>query len=174
MRSHIQQHVMRFCAMWPAMAAIGFVLAYAALAAAPQSAQPAADKPVTFEAASVKPSAPLPASGGDGFTIGRKQPGGRRSGGPGTDDPGRIHYPRTNLTDLLAEAYDIPRFQVQGPNWLDEERFDIDATMPPETTKAQFHVMLQNLIVESSRCRCAGRRKNFPVTLSWWPRTGQR
>jgi uncharacterized protein (TIGR03435 family) len=148
--------------MWPAMAAIGFLLAYAAHAAAPQSAQQAADKHVTFDAASVKPSASLPAAGGEGFTIGRKQPGGRRSGGPGTGDPGRIHYPRTNLKDLLAEGYDMPRFQVQGPNWLDEERFDIDATMPPETTKAQFHIMLQNLIVERFKMAMRRETKEIP------------
>ena len=103
---------------------------------------------LTFEVASVKLSASMRGAGGQEVSTSHKQSGGRRSGGPGTDDPGRIHYSRTGLKDLLVEAYEVANFQIRGPNWLDEERVDIDAVMPPHTTKTQFHVMLQNLIVE--------------------------
>jgi uncharacterized protein (TIGR03435 family) len=49
---------------------------------------------------------------------------------------------------LLMAAYDVKVFQVAGPAWLDTERFEIDATMAPGTTKEQFRVMLQNLLAE--------------------------
>jgi len=34
--------------------------------------------------------------------------------------------------------------QISGPSWTEEDRFDIVATMPNGTTKAQFPTMLQN------------------------------
>ena len=58
------------------------------------------------------------------------------SGGPGTKDPGRIRYPFMSLKNLLMNAYDVKAFQITGPVWLDTERFDIDATMPPDTCVA--------------------------------------
>ena len=101
-----------------------------------------ADKSVTFEAASVKPAAPLVPDGrGRIMLVGP-------TGGPGTKDPGRIRYPFMSLRQLLTNAYDVKPFQIVGPAWLDSERFDIMATMPPETTKEQFRVMLQNLMIE--------------------------
>jgi uncharacterized protein (TIGR03435 family) len=94
------------------------------------------DESLKFEAASVKPATPpkgmIPMP----------------SGGPGTKDPGRVHYPYMSLKYLLMAAYDVKVFQVSGPAWLDTERFEIDATMAPGTTKEQFRVMLQNLLAE--------------------------
>src|ERR1700681_1519458 len=97
------------------------------------------DKSLTFDAASVKPaSPPVPDGRGRIMMMGP-------TGGPGTKDPGRIRYPNMSLKNLLMNAYDVKNFQIAGPAWLDTERFDIPATMPPDTTKEQFRVMLQNL-----------------------------
>ena len=52
------------------------------------------------------------------------------------------------LKNLLTTAYDVKNFQISGPGWLDTERFEINAVMPPETTKEQFKVMLRNLLAE--------------------------
>lgn len=101
-----------------------------------------ADKPLSFEAASVKAAdMPKPDGGGRIFIA-------PPSGGPGTRDPGRIRYPFINLKQLLTIAYDVKSYQISGPAWLDSERFEITATMAPETTTEQFHVMLQNLLAE--------------------------
>jgi hypothetical protein len=100
---------------------------------------------LTFDAATVRPVTTPMLGGGDGKTrtskTGREKPG----GGPGSTDPGRIHYPSVTLKNLLTTAYDVKDSQVLGPDWLDTERFAVEATMPKETTKEQFHVMLQNL-----------------------------
>src|SRR2546429_698174 len=98
------------------------------------------DKSLSFDAASIKPAIP-PTPNGRGMTFFRGP-----SGGPGTKDPGRINYPNMSLKNLLMNAYDVKNYQITGPSWLDTERFDINATMPPETTKEQFRVMLQNLL----------------------------
>ena len=64
-------------------------------------------------------------------------------------DPGRAHYSAASLKNLLMEAYDLGlAFELSGPNWLDSSSFEIDVTMPPGTTGAQFRVMLRNLLAE--------------------------
>jgi uncharacterized protein (TIGR03435 family) len=47
---------------------------------------------------------------------------------------------------LLLKAYDLKPSQIVGPDWLDTEYFQNEATMPPETTNEQFRAMLQNLL----------------------------
>jgi len=104
---------------------------------------PVAAQPLTFDAASVKPAAP-PGPDSNGRVRSGRGPG----GGPGANDPGRIHYPGISLKNLLMNAYDVKTFQVGGPNWLPTELFQVDATMPPDTSREQFRVMLQNLLAE--------------------------
>lgn len=117
----------------------------------------AADQSLTFDAASVKPAEmPKPDARG------RIMLGGP-SGGPGTKDPGRIHYPFMSLKQLLTVAYDVKSYQVNGPVWLDSERFEITATMPPQTTKEQFHVMLQNLLAERFKMTVHKETKELPM-----------
>lgn len=116
-----------------------------------------ADKPLTFEAASVKPATP-PKPDGRGMIM-MQGP----SGGPGTKDPGRIRYPNMTMKNLVMTAYDMKNFQIVGPAWLDTERFDIDATMPPDTTKEQFHSMLQNLLAERFKLTIHRETKELPM-----------
>ena len=114
----------------------------------------AAQERLTFEAASVKPWAlPSGGGGGGGVSIMGKAPDGvrpdnRPTGGPGTTDPGRIHYPRVTAQFLLVQAYGVNDYQIAGPDWIDRQFFDIDATMAPGTTKEQFQAMLQNLLAD--------------------------
>ena len=113
---------------------IGFVFCCCALA----SGQ-------TFEAASVKPF--------DGSVVARMTPEERRSvatpsGGPGSKDPGRIHYLGVSLQYLVLKAFDLNDFELQGPDWLNAGHCTVDATLPPGSTPAQFHAMLRNLLIE--------------------------
>jgi len=111
-----------------------------------------ADKRLTFDAASVKRAiAP------DGVTVfGDTFDGAtpeqirklKRTGGPGTGDPGRIHYPLVSLKQLLELAWEGSYSGIKGPDWLDTQTVAVDATMPPETTKEQFREMLQSLIID--------------------------
>jgi len=87
--------------------------------------------------------------------------GGR--GGPGTPDPTRYTTSNFPLKMLLARAYGVKEFQVQGPSWLDSERFDIVAKIPPGTTKEQFNVMLQNLLIERFKITLHHETKELPV-----------
>ncbi|HEU5020316.1 MAG TPA: TIGR03435 family protein [Bryobacteraceae bacterium] len=92
-----------------------------------------------FEAASVKPSPP-PSGRGMRLINGR--------GGPGSNDPGRIRFSNASLAQIVARAYDIKNYQLIAPDWLNQERFDIDAKVPEGATKEQANIMLQNLLAE--------------------------
>jgi uncharacterized protein (TIGR03435 family) len=114
-------------------------------------AQSTATNPLTFDAASVKPAVVPPGVtvSGTSITSTRREDflRMRNTGGPGTNDPGRIHYPLASLKMLLSRAYDS-YFEIKGPGYLDTEVVQIDATMPPDTTKEQFKEMLRSLIVD--------------------------
>jgi len=61
------------------------------------------------------------------------------------------------------DAYDVKSLQIQGPAWLDTQRFDLNATMPPETTKEQFRSMLQNLLAERFKLTIHRETKELPM-----------
>jgi uncharacterized protein (TIGR03435 family) len=84
-------------------------------------------------------------------------------GGPGTNDPGRINYEGVTLKDLLSTAYAVKNFQVQGPAWLDTERFNVVAKVPEGTTKEQFNVMLQNLLTERLQVGLHHEQRDFSI-----------
>ena len=112
----------------------------------------AAGKALTFDAASVKPtSVPDGVRLMDDGRVGVRKGSGihipLNTGGPGTGDPGRIHYPIITLKQLLRRAWDS-YYEIDGPGWLDSQTVAVEATMPPKTTKAQFQEMLRNLIIE--------------------------
>ncbi|MBS1855384.1 MAG: TIGR03435 family protein [Acidobacteria bacterium] len=93
----------------------------------------AQDAPPAFEVASIKQAAP--------------QPQGRmmvRMGG----DAGRVDYASVSLKDVLARAYNVKRFQITGPSWLDSERYDITAKVPDGVNPDKIPVMLQALLAE--------------------------
>jgi uncharacterized protein (TIGR03435 family) len=118
-------------------------------AAPVQPIPPQPPKPLNFDAASVKPtSVPDGIIIGDGKRLMRKGAGlqmPRNTGGPGTADPGRIHFPLITLKELLRRAYS-QYYEINGPGWMDSQAFAVEATMPAETTREQFEEMLRNLI----------------------------
>lgn len=123
-------------------------------------AQPASTqaKTPTFDAASIKPATPLASGVTDdaGRTIARKQPG----RGGDSEHPGRIHY-QEGLTRLLMRAYNVAYYQIQGPDSL-HTMYVVDAIMPPETTKEQSRLMLQNLLVERFKLVAHRETKEVP------------
>ncbi|HEX3747088.1 MAG TPA: M56 family metallopeptidase [Bryobacteraceae bacterium] len=127
-----------------AILALGLPLAYVIAAA---------QERLTFEAASVKTTTAPPglvvANGRVAFLTDAHVDSSlyANKGGPGSDDPGRIHYPLIPVTALLKRAY-RGYFDVRTPDWADTEVLAVDATMPPTTTKQQFQKMLQNLLVD--------------------------
>lgn len=87
----------------------------------------------------------------------------QRRGGPGTDDPGQFTYPQAPLSGLLAVAYGVRPDQISGPDWLNTERYDVVAKVPPNATKDQFDLMLQDLLAKRFHVVLHHETKDFPV-----------
>jgi uncharacterized protein (TIGR03435 family) len=104
--------------------------------------------PPAFEVASIKPAAPQ--------TMGRMMV---RMGG----DAGRVDYANVSLKDVLARAYDVKRYQITGPSWLDSERYDITAKVPDGVPKEQIPAMLQVLLSERFKMTIHRETKEQPV-----------
>jgi uncharacterized protein (TIGR03435 family) len=102
----------------------GMIALFAACAVfgQPQNARPA------FEAASVK----LNTSGtGDSSTHGSK---------------GQVVFTNQTLKRLIERAYNLKPFQVTGPDWMENVRFDIAAKFPPDTKNDDRLPMLRTLL----------------------------
>jgi uncharacterized protein (TIGR03435 family) len=91
----------------------------------------------SFEVASVKRSTPETGSGA------------RSTGAiPRQQETGRINYPNVKLKSVIALAYGVAPDQISGPQWLDDERYDIVATLPAGASQDQIPMMLQHLLTE--------------------------
>lgn len=88
------------------------------------------------------------------------------SGGPGTTDPGRIHLCCVGMFSLLMRAYGVQIDQIGGPSWIMDNMgpnlYQIDATMPPGTTKEQFQLMMQNLLAVRFHLTVHQETRDFP------------
>ncbi len=105
--------------------------------------QSAAEAPLAFEVASIKPAALLNAS----------RCGYRMEGGPGTSDPVRFAFHNISLAALVRFAYlgqvrACQTYVLSAPGWLESQGFEIAAKLPPGTTWPQVRTMLQTLLAE--------------------------
>lgn len=113
----------------------------------------AADRPLQFEVASVKPSPP-------------RAPGAPRgmfgcSGGPGTRDPIRFRCMNSSVPLMLRFAYELEAYQIRPPFSEDDPTFNVEAKVPPGATPAEAKVMLRNLL--SERFKIASHRESVEV-----------
>jgi uncharacterized protein (TIGR03435 family) len=124
--------------------ALCFLIACAAMAQSPH-----------FDAASVKVVVPDGRGGGGSIT-----------GGPGTSDPGRLYARSTTIQGLLIKAFGLGQGQLLGaavqPR-VGGKFYEVTATMPPDTTTAQFQAMLQNLLVERFHLVVHHETRDFPA-----------
>ena len=105
--------------------------------------QPAA--PLSFEVASVKPTAP-------------GQPW--RESKAGVD---RIDFPSVTLRYCIAYSYGLKEYQIFGPSWLGDLRYDIVAKGPAGTLRDQLPGMMQVLLAERFKLQVHTETKEFSV-----------
>jgi uncharacterized protein (TIGR03435 family) len=90
-----------------------------------------------FDVASIKQSPPVrgPRLGGC-------------KGGPGSPDPGLFTCVKTNIANLLIYAFQLEEYQLPSADFGDPVTYEVTAKAPEGTTKEQFRLMLQNLLIE--------------------------
>jgi uncharacterized protein (TIGR03435 family) len=117
-----------------------------------------ADAPPAFEAASVK----VAARGEPRDILNAVIPLGMR-GGPGSSDPGQISFTNASLKTIVVDAYGVKRYQVSGPDWIEAGGYNIIAKLPPNTSREQVRLMLQNLLAERFKLTLHREKRELPV-----------
>jgi uncharacterized protein (TIGR03435 family) len=102
-----------------------------------------------FDVASVKPS---PNNDGRGAGGGRGGmgilAGGLARAGNFATSPGGVTIRNATLSGCIQWAYGVRDFQVSGPSWLTDDRFDITAKAAGEVSGDQLRLMLQALLAD--------------------------
>jgi len=89
--------------------------------------------PQEFEVATIKPAPP--------------QSEGRISTRVSSDlDTGKLTYSNVNLKEVIGKAYKVQQYQINGPDWIETDRFDVVARFPPHSAAEQIPLMLQSLL----------------------------
>jgi uncharacterized protein (TIGR03435 family) len=67
------------------------------------------------------------------------------------------------LRDYIASAHQLRNFQIDGPEWLTQARFNIAATLPAGATQRDVPAMLQELLAERFKLKAHRESREFPV-----------
>src|SRR5262249_51383401 len=94
--------------------------------------------PPAFEVASIKEALPLSIENSQAgqFHVGMHING------------SRADYGFMSLADLIPYAYRVKRYQLSGPGWMNEARWDILANIPVGQPADRAPEMMQNLLAE--------------------------
>lgn len=122
------------------MRLIPILLACSCLAQSPPRPQ--------FEVASIRPST---ASGQGLVNMGMKI------------DGAQVRCVSFSFKDYIGIAYRMKAAQISGPDWIESERFDITATLPPGSTAGTLPDMFQALLADRFQVKAHREKKEFPV-----------
>src|SRR5262249_5858014 len=100
--------------------------------------------PPAFEAASVKRSPP-------------------QQGSTMKADPGRLTCVNVPLKRYVIAAWGLKDYQVSAPDWMNEERYDLTATMQAGTPPHEVLLMLRGLLVDRFRLATHREKKEMSV-----------
>ncbi len=78
-------------------------------------------------------------------------------------DGAQVHFDGFALKDYIRMAYRVKPYQVMGPDWIDSQRFQIDAKLPAGATREQVPEMLQALLADRFHLKFHNESKEFPV-----------
>jgi len=129
----------------------------AAATTAPAATASAASD-LTFDVASVRPSAPLDMA----KLMADMQAGKMPNVGMHVNGL-RAEYNYLTLRDLITVAYKVKTYQITGPDWLNGQHFDIVARMPEGASKDDATKMLQALLEDRFKMKVHRETKEHPV-----------
>jgi uncharacterized protein (TIGR03435 family) len=101
-----------------------------------------------FEVASIKPSAP--AAQGEA-NVGLRI------------DGAQVHVASLPLSEYVRIAFQVRGHQVSGPAWISTTRFDVDAKLPPGTSRDQVPDMLRALLEDRFHMKTHREERSYDV-----------
>jgi uncharacterized protein (TIGR03435 family) len=114
--------------------------------------------PKTFEVASVKVAAPM-----DMQKMAADAAAGKMPKIGMHVNPGRVEFDYLDLKNLISMAYKLKVYQVSGPDWLANTRFDIIATFPKGATRDDIPEMLRALLKDRLKVEAHMENKEHAV-----------
>jgi uncharacterized protein (TIGR03435 family) len=78
-------------------------------------------------------------------------------------DGARVDMGFSSLADLIRIAYGVKPYQVQGPDWMSQERFEIQAKIPEGVSEDKVPEMLQALLAERFKLAIHRDKKELPI-----------
>jgi uncharacterized protein (TIGR03435 family) len=75
----------------------------------------------------------------------------------------RAEYSYMPLNQLVAVAYKVKAYQIEGPEWLSTARFDISAKLPDGASQDDVPQMLQSLLEQRFGLAVRRRTAGYPV-----------
>jgi len=79
------------------------------------------------------------------------------------DEPGRLTMRSVTLRNCLDWAYEVQPFQISGPAWIDDSRFNIQASAAEPANIARLRLMLRTLLAERFGLKLHQERRNLAV-----------
>jgi uncharacterized protein (TIGR03435 family) len=132
--------------------AVGAALSVGALSGALFGQAPAAP---AFEVATIRPAPPIQ------DIIQQLQSGKARIGM--SVDGARVNMGFQSLAELIRIAYRVKAYQVQGPDWMSQQRFEIQAAIPEGVSEDKVPEMLQALLAERFKLTIHRDKKELPI-----------
>jgi len=80
-----------------------------------------------------------------------------------TIDSAMVNITSMSLVQLLRYAYKVNSYQISGPEWLNSERFNIVAKMPPGASRDQIPAMVQALLADRFKLALHHATGDLPV-----------
>ena len=114
----------------------------------------------TFDVAAIKPSGPKSIRGVDG--------------GPNSSSPLLYRFNQATLQDLITIAWELPPERIISSIPLDRDRFDLNAKLPPGTTKQDLRQMLKNLLGDRFQMRAHAESRELPAYELVVAKSGQK
>jgi len=78
-------------------------------------------------------------------------------------DAAQVRLVSLPLKYYIGMAYEIKPGQILGPDWINSERYDIQATIPPGNSRDQLPQMLQSLLEDRFGMKIHRETRDFPV-----------
>ena len=111
-----------------------------------------------FEVASIRPSA--------------DQVTGVRIGFQATGS--QVRVTAMSIKDYVGIAYGVRPQQIEGPDWIGSQRFDVVATIPEGVPSSQIPAMLRRLLEDRFQMKVHREHKDQPVYVLGVAKTGAR
>jgi len=79
--------------------------------------------------------------------------------------PGRIHFVHVGLYQLILDAFQIKDFQLIEPGRLPDASWDIEATMPADSSPEQIAAMTRAMLEDRFSLRAHVEKRPIPVYI---------